>query len=269
MTISTQTASILVSVASVIFAAALTIVTYWYYVETKKQTTELKKTREADFKPVLTPTVMADGLEIYLAVENTGNGAAHDVRMSWRFEDQEDKTDWKSPLVSADERHKFYLPFETEGSRVVVPEQVIDELDEGEMLEFEAHYDDSLGNEHSSTEELDVREIVSKRRESGGIPEKASEVRIANELQDLNRRLNNIQNTWEVNNFLRSANSRRILEVIDEYGPLTVGDIIDATSIKDRSVQRHLMNLSDAGIVELEGEEASPYNRDTVISLNS
>jgi DNA-binding transcriptional ArsR family regulator len=191
--------------------------------------------------------------------------------MSWRFENQENEIEWESPLVSADERHKFFLPFDSDESRVVTPDQILDELEEGTILKFEACCYDSLDNKVNTSEELDVREIVSKRRESGEIPEKAGTQRVADELSDLNRNISNVINTWEVNNFLRSTTSKRVLEVIEEHGPLTVGEVIDITSIKARTVQRYLIELSDTGVIELQGdhEDPSPYNSDTVVSLKS
>lgn len=84
MQISAETAKLAISIASVVFAAALTVVTYLYYSETKDQTDELQKTREAEFRPVLKPTVESwHGAVIQFAFENTGKGTAHNVKAKW------------------------------------------------------------------------------------------------------------------------------------------------------------------------------------------
>jgi hypothetical protein len=115
MTVSMAQAQLAASIASVVFSGVLVLVTYLYWQETKNHTTEMRATRKAEFKPVLTATVEPNlGLHNRLFIENTGKGAAHDVEAVWGFEHLSVEVEWSIPLMTPGQRHEFSLPFTEE-----------------------------------------------------------------------------------------------------------------------------------------------------------
>lgn len=145
-TITPLQAQLATSIATIILSAALVIVTYLYYKETIYQT-----------KPVLKPTIdKVDGMLTRFAIENTGNGAAHDVVVKFGFEHLDYRVDWKMPLIAPGDRHIFHPPFDS-STHLVYKEEIEDELgDVDGIVTFKSEYTDAFGRSETNDEKIDV-----------------------------------------------------------------------------------------------------------------
>lgn len=162
-----QTSSSLVW-TQVVFSAVLaiaTVVLAWatwkYVVQSMAQTEEMKKTRNANFRPVLKSTIENwTGLHHRFVFKNTGKGAAHDVTARWGFRNMDHEEEWRNPLISPDDRHNFAIPFSSDPEPFTTLDDFEEQLDESSVLYFEAEYSDPIGNEYTTQEELSVLEIA-------------------------------------------------------------------------------------------------------------
>lgn len=271
--VTAEQAQLAVSIASVVFSGALTLVTYFYYIETRDQTEELEKTRKAEFRPILKPTIDGKhGHLIKFSFENTGNGAAHNVDAEWSFSDHEYTEQWELPLISSGERYTFFLPFDTTNP-IVNPEEIIERLDEDEKLVFNATYEDAIGNPYSTDdEEVNIISIIKAHQESKEAWEKDGTEQIAQEFSKLNRNLSKMHDPFmmtEIKELLTSHKSERILEMLEDRESVTIGELEKISGLSN-SVNHVVQQFAEAGLVELENEaeeEPSAYSSDTVVSL--
>lgn len=173
-------AQMLTSIASLVLSAALVIVTYLYYKETSYQT-----------KPVLKPTVdKVDGMLTRFAIENTGNGAAHDVIVQFGFRHLDYRVDWEMPLITPGDRHIFYLPFDSD-TRLVYTEEIANEIGDSKgIIEFESMYTDAFGRPETNEEQVDVLKVLN-------LQEQSSELVNKDEVREVRRELKKIRKIAE------------------------------------------------------------------------
>lgn len=168
--VSPQQAQLAVSGASVIFAGALVIVTYLYYVETQDQTEEMEATRKAEVMPYLKANFIGiGGGNFFLTIENTGRGAAHHVVANWGVDDVPDAHQTlKSPMMAPGDDFMFeIIPTKKRGVLSMndnIEEKIDDENSDG-ILKFEATCEDILGNECSFEENIDIMEHLETRHD--------------------------------------------------------------------------------------------------------
>lgn len=273
MPISPESAQLIISGASVIFAASLTIVTYLYYDETKNQTNELERTREADFQPILKPTIDSwQGVVIRFAFENTGKGAAHNVQADWRFLNNDYTEEWEIPLLSPGERHVFHLPFDEE-EPVSRAEEIVDRLSDNEKLIFNATYEDPLGNEYSTEEEeIDILAIIDTHSPAKELSEEAALKQIANQLSNLNKNVSDLQHPFlmtDVREQIKSRSVSQVLQPLEEHEELTMQELKSLSGLSS-SAERAVTQLSESGFVELENEDMdglAAFDSETVVRL--
>jgi len=273
MPISPEAAQIAISGASVIFAAALTGVTYLYYIETKNQTDELERTRKADFQPILKPTIDSwHGVIIRFAFENTGNGAAHNVRADWRFSNNGYTEEWEIPLLSPGERHLFHLPFD-EDNPVSKAEEIKNRLSDDEKLIFNATYEDPLGNRFSTEEEeVDILAIIDTHSPAKELSKDAALQQIADQISNLNQNVSDLKTPFllnEVREQIQSKSVSQVLQALDEHDELTIEELESLTGLS-KSAKRAVTQLSESGFVELDHEEIenpAVFDSETVVRL--
>lgn len=178
-------AQIFLSAILAIATAVLAWVTWEYANEAEAQTSEMEKTRKANIRPVLQPTIeMWTNLHHRFTFRNTGRGAAHNVTARWGFSHLDYEEKWHTPLISPENEHNFVFPFSDDPPSFTTTSDLEDELDEDSMLYFKAEYSDSIGNEYSISEELPVLRIA----RSGAHIEQFQEdelQRIRKELEDI------------------------------------------------------------------------------------
>lgn len=112
----TENSSIITSLAQIALSASLTIVTYFYWQETREQTTEMKRTREVEFRPVVRGTLREWTVSAWVVeITNTGKGAAYDVTIDFYFDDEK-TLQWKTPQLAPGESTTIQPPIEAQGT---------------------------------------------------------------------------------------------------------------------------------------------------------
>lgn len=258
-----------VSIASVIFSAVLVLVTYLYWRETKNHTAEMRATRKAEFKPVLTATVEPElGLHNRFYIENTGKGAAHDVNARWGFGHLDTEVEWSIPLMVPGQRNKFALPFTENLNKISTHEEVKSELEGSDgSIYFEWSCEDGLGNEIRDRSEVDVLSTVSSR-EGVEFVMKDEQREIRKELEDLTDAVDDIPKTISSlrSNIHRADAVKRELE---KMGSASRNELSGITGISDKDIATIVSDLKIAGVVNYdEPEDTSWYDPeagDTVI----
>lgn len=269
MGITMAQAQLAVSIASVVFSAVLVLVTFLYWRETKNHTDEMEKSREAEFKPVLTGTVEPEFAQHNrFIIENTGKGSAHDVKAKWGFEHLDSEVEWSIPLIAPGQRHKFPIPF-TEGmNSTSTHKEVRSRLDGSDgLIRFEWCCEDGLGNKIKDTDEIDVLRTI-KSREGLEFARKDEQRRIRMELEDLNENVSQIPS--EIDS-LKSDVSRSdaVKRELEKMGTASRNQITCLTGIPDRAVATIVSDLKKAGVVKYEEPDETlwydPDAADTVI----
>lgn len=272
MRISPEQAQLAISGASVLFAAALTVVTYLYYTETKNQTDELKKTRKSEFQPVLKPTIDSwEGVLMRFAFENTGKGAAHNASIKWWFSNTDFVDEWETPLISPGERHLFHLPFDSD-EPIIESEEIESRLEDDEKLIFSAIYEDPLGNEYSTKDTVDILNII---KTHGPAKERSEDTlaNIAKQLQTLNKNVSDLQEPFfmtDIKEQIHSRSVKQVLDTLNKHNELTMREL-KAISGLSTSAEKAVQDLSETNIVELENEEKEEplaFHSDTVVRLS-
>ena len=170
-------AQLATGIASIILSAALAVVTYLYYKETSYQT-----------KPVLKPTIdKVGGMLTRFAIENTGNGAAHDVVVQFGFEHLEYRVNWEMPLIASGDRHIFYPPFNP-STRLVYRDEIEDELGEADgIIAFESKYTDAFGRSETNNEKVDILNVLELQEESSELVNKDELREVRRELKKMRK----------------------------------------------------------------------------------
>jgi hypothetical protein len=226
-------AQTILSGALVLFTGDLMVVTVLYWIETQNHTTEMRKSRqetqkhtaalrtaneeaqrhtaemqknrEAEFRPVLKPTIeWSNGLYLFFEFENIGKGAAKDVDAEWGFKHLDHHEEWGSPLVTDGQRFTFKMPFE-DANTFYSKNGLEQELGDADgILEFEARYRDVFDNEYTVEEEVDVIAPVATRADKELVQrEELSKIR--RELKKTRKETKKIRKEFEDANKLLEA----------------------------------------------------------------
>lgn len=265
MTITTVQAQLLIGGASVLFSAVLVIVTYFYYTETQRHTKEMRKSREAEFKPVIKGTVENwHTLHNRFAFENTGNGAAHDVTARWGFSHLDKVEEWSIPLMTPGQRHHFWLPFDGD-ERITTNNQIEAELEDTDgTLFFEVECKDALGNVVQHKEEIQVLDTVQSR--AGELLEKDEQREIRKAIEDVSNAVGDVSSEIEMAGFeaaLRRVNQDSVKEIVEQHGTLTLSELVDHSGLSQFQLVPILHRLRRSGVVDYE-EENHLYGQDSL-----
>lgn len=269
MAVSTTQAQLGVSIASVIFSGVLVVVTYLYWQETKNHTAEMRATRKAEFQPVLTATVEPKyALHNRFFIENTGKGAAHDVKATWGFEHLDAEVEWTIPLITPGQRHEFSLPFTEDLNSISTHAQIKSELEGSDgIIYFDWSCKDGLDNDISDRVEVDVLSTV-KSRAGVEYVMKDEQREIRKELEDLTDTVEDIPETISSlrSNIHRADAVKRELE---KMGSASRTQLSSLTGIPDRDIATIVSDLKNAGVVDYDESDDtfwySPEAADTVV----
>jgi hypothetical protein len=150
------------TVVLAIFTIVLAIATWRYYRQSSAQTEEMEVTRKENIRPVLKPAIInRTGLHYIFTIQNTGNGAAHDIEANWGFNHLDHSRSWKSAIITSDEQRQFAIPFGEEQTMALTEGEIKEELDDEDTeLVFEAEYADPVGRSYNTEENIDVLNSV-------------------------------------------------------------------------------------------------------------
>ena len=164
-----------VELGQISISFALLSVTTAYAYFTYKNNRQMKRNREAEFRPVLTPSITNhDGINHYLQIENTGKGSAHNIKGEWWIDSIEDKKEWHMSTIVDGERQAFGLPIGDDNFVTSIGE-ITNRLDEGDKLHIQFWYEDGLGNKFSpenepmAVYEIDLVQMLESWAESNGL----------------------------------------------------------------------------------------------------
>ena len=169
------------NVVLAVFTVVLAWATWQYKTQSEAQTEEMRKTREAEFKPVLTASITHNfvGSHYWFEIENIGKGIAQNVHAEWYVEGMEsEERTWEIPIFHPEENHKFELPMdydrvdksEMSGTFKEGTESSIKKALDGEEanLIVEISYEDALGNRYThEPQSLPVLEGMKQRMDAG------------------------------------------------------------------------------------------------------
>lgn len=270
MPVTAPQVQLLLSGALVLFTAVLAGITYLYYRETQNHTKEMRKSREAKFKPVIKATIEEwHAIHHRFEFENTGNGAAHNVTARWGFNHSDYEREWEIPLMTPGQRHYFELPFESNG--ITASEQIESNLEGVEgILHFEGECTDALGNTVSFYEEIDVLGTIHSR--AGELLDKDELREIRKSIEEISESVDGVADEIEMGGFaatLKRENQQAVVEMLEEHSELTVAELRDRTGIPQRNLAAIIKRLSQVRVIEstYDGYHGAPNALDAKIRL--
>jgi hypothetical protein len=218
----------------------------------------MQKSREADFKPVIKPTIEEwHAIHNRFAFENTGKGAAHNVTARWGFNHLDYERKWTIPLITPGQRHHFALPFDGNRRDITTKGQIEDELEESEgMLWFDVECEDALGNEiDPAVETIDVLDTIESRAGEWLEKNELRETRKA--IEDVSDAIEDVDSAIEMDGFeatLRRRNQEAVLGILKENKNLTVSELKDRSGLPQSDLAMILTQLDRVGAIDWTGE---------------
>jgi|AntDeeMetagen134_2_1112570.scaffolds.fasta_scaffold00635_6 heme/copper-type cytochrome/quinol oxidase subunit 2 len=261
MAVTTAQAQLIASAASVTVAAVLAYVTYQYYRETQRHTKEMRKNREAEFKPVLKATLVHRAVSYYdFAIVNTGKGAAHDVHAEWSVDDFPHTGSWSIPHLAPEERHRFAIQLEEDRQGHIRTEGEIEEAlsDHPGVLHYEAGCTDALGNPHSFEEDIPLVETLKGRFENvTELLEKDERKEMRKELKKIRKSLKKVGKEIELDGndgLIRAKMSEEVLDTVEANSEVSVQELHDLTGFSRGDLNGILRRLENANKIDIESE---------------
>jgi hypothetical protein len=248
------------------FTAILAWVTYLYYEETKSHTREMRKSRRAEFKPVIQSKINhLHGIHYRFSLKNVGKGAAHNVKAGWKFEGVDHIETWEIPLISSDQEHEFAFPFSEDKFSKSTKEQIEGELGglSGE-LHFYYECEDSLGNKFSDIQRMNLVDKI-KGREAGEIVQKDELKEIRKSIEGLQDSIGEVSDEIEMSGFedyLRRNKVQNVIQTVKEEEKLSLSALSNLSGIKQKELVKILRKLKEENFVDY-SEDLHPVSRET------
>jgi len=241
-----------------IVSASLLAVTAVYAYETMEQTEEMERDREAQFRPIISPTIETFGINSFnFAVDNSGKGAAYNLEAEWWMDGEKDESiTWEIPLLSSGERRRFRLPTDGEYSSNDVKEKYGD----SDILHFRACFQDGLGNTFSpgnggGEEAIKLTDTMASREDSAEYLEQDELHKIRKELEDIEKTIDRNPPLGSEVVEIRDKNNSIVLSLLENLGPLTLGDLRDYSGLPWDELTQTVHRLENLGSVEYDSDE--------------
>ena len=279
MVVTTAQAQIATSLASVIVAGVLAYVTYQYYAETKQHTAEMRKNREAEFRPVLKGALVYKPVSYYdFAIINTGKGAAHNVEAEWQVDEYPHINTWSIPHIESKKQHEFAVQVE-DGEGTVGNEEMLrgeqdfrDELADSEgILHYEATCEDALGNTHEFEEDIDIIGAIEGRVAGAMERQRKDELeQIRRELEDIGDAIGDVEGAVEMSgndSLIRGELTQRVRDIIESRSKVSLQELRSLTgySRMDLGGVLHRLEGTDEIVIESESGRLSLPNAEATI----
>ena len=155
---------------------------------------DVQKLTEAQYHPDIKAYLDFDGpMLMNLYIHNIGTAAAHDVHFEWEIGD--DETEWAIPVLPEGESHNFPA-VEEDGRGIRNFKQLKSHVEEADAQEI--HYTieckDSLGNEHSYSNSIDVLETIRLRTDATEYMGNEDSIQdVVSELESIEQQLDGIK----------------------------------------------------------------------------
>lgn len=266
MVVTTAQAQIAISLASVVVAGVLAYVTYQYYTETKQHTAEMRKNREAEFRPVLKGAIVYKPVSYYdFAIINTGKGAAHDVEAEWQVDDYPHTSTWSIPHIAPEKQHNFAVRIEdekeTEGNEGMLhaEQEFRDELaDSDGILHYEATCKDALGNTHEFQEDIDIIGAIDGRVAGAMEWQQKDELeQIRRELEDIGDAVEDVESAVEMSgndSLIRGELTQQVRDIIESRSEVSLQELRKLTGFSRMDLSGVLRRLEEADEVAIDSE---------------
>ena len=252
--------------AQIFLSVILVLVTAIYTEEASNQTEQMKADRKERFKPIIQPTITnITAVHHGFAVENSGEGAAYDVKAEWWVSGDEERepVKWKVPLLSSGERRRFSLPTR-DGVKTV--SEIRQEYGEEDILNFRASFSDGLGNRYTpenspeiTTAKIALTDTIASRGEAGQYVDEDPLSEISEQLAEIESTLDENPPRGQPHAQVRGREAGTILSLLEELGPLTGEQLLNYSGIERSRLNDSISRLSSLGLVDY----------DETISLNS
>jgi DNA-binding HxlR family transcriptional regulator len=240
-----------------VVSASLLVVTAVYAYETMEQTEEMQRDREAQFRPIISPTVETMGINSFnFAIDNSGKGAAYNVEAEWWMEDEKDESvTWEIPLLSSGERRRFQLPTDGGYSSNDVKEKYGDD----DILHFRACFEDGLGNtftpgDGGAEEVIKLTDTMASREDSAEYLEQDEIRKIRKELEDIGKTIDRNPPLGSKAIEIRDKNNSIVLSLLEYLGPLTMGDLKDYSGFSWDELTQTVNRLENLGFVDYDAD---------------
>ena len=243
--------SLIASIAQIALSAALVIVTYFYWQETQNQTTEMERTRELEFQPVVRGTLREWIVNHWLVeITNTGKGAAYDLEIDFYF-DEVKTLHWRTPQLAPGESTTFQVPIA--GGTTNKDELLAACKDTNGVLVIESSCYSAIDKEERVEEHTEIPIAPQLRKgKAPGVKEKDEEIEYYKEQREIAR------------NIMRKS----VLDEIRSHSEITYGRLETLTGFQLYYLRPNVLSLYEAGIIDLEienPEEMLHIPRQTVI----
>lgn len=259
----------------ILFSGVLAFATIAYTISARQQVHEMQTDREVRNRPIVKPTIENRyALHHFFAVENTGEGTAYDVTAEW-WADEDDKHEWKIPLLSPGERRVFPLPFLDEDGNEASTRSQIEQASDGDAtIQFRAWYYDSLGNSYSpgetpelTQESVSVLETIERREEESEYVDKEPIEVIADEMDEVTNQLKSIEKSIQMEHLDERAREEiheRILDEIREEESVTFRELKNGLGVERQLLAGILRNMMEVGQVDYDEEYTGFFFKDAM-----
>lgn len=267
--VSSDELQLIVSLSQALFSLGLLVVTavYTYYTRqqsaaTRNQIGAMEAQTEASAKPYLKPTIeRPDVAECNFVIQNTGNGAAHDVSASWWIGQDENKDEWGVPLLPVSRKQKFLLRGPNEQDTLPTERDIKEAYEEeGYTLRFEASCEDIFGNSHEFEEVIDLEEAIWGREENATeLLNRPPEETIAEGIDTISGNFRDIGNVAvqlrrELPSILSAYKTEQTISHLEHFGEISV-DVLANLSPEDKHlVVMKMRDLAEDDLVDFDEE---------------
>ncbi|HJR84984.1 MAG TPA: hypothetical protein VJ772_06400 [Nitrososphaeraceae archaeon] len=169
---------------------ALACITAYYAIQTKRTVTVLEKTANMEFLPKIKGHIhMIGPVNLDLRVSNIGKGSATDVKVDLDFIGNNSITrTWIQPLLNPGQFQDFFIPVSENREQTDIPYFEANET----KVSITATYNDILGNNHTTNEEINVSEFVRQFSRTMSVYDEGTVEKISKYLKIISEEMRNL-----------------------------------------------------------------------------
>ena len=263
---------LIVAASQALFSLGLLVVTAVYTFYTRKQsnatknqiaavqsqTSAIESQTKTSAKPHIKATIeRPNPVVCNFAIQNTGNGAAHNVSASWVIGSDDRERNWTIPLLASGDKHQFHLTHPN-NDKILPTEKDIKECYEGYGFElrFESTCEDIFEESHTFEETIDLEEAIwGREKGTSELIGKQSDETIAEGVESISKNFDDIGNvatylSRELPSIVNARQDVRILEILDNYGEMSIEQLSSLSPEDTHIVSMKVESLVDDGLLD-------------------